>query len=332
MKDLDLTSYIGEIIGRVKYKKKWAKRRNERYGIWGIVKIYLLCVAWGWSVSVFYKKLKNEGKLVRQRGKLSTRLPSQAQFYRRVKEPQFIKALLECLSLSAVRLLERIESEGVRVIIMDLTRLEVDRQYDRNAAWGHDSKGSFYGYKLGLIISGSGIILGCVLVKANKVEGNVSLKLLKLAKGVIQTAFGAVVVDYVIADSGFDSEKNYRAAEKDLRGIMICKANKRSKKEQVKSAYHRRYAERKKYPYRTKALKFSQSQTGKRLCFKRVTIEQVNGQIKDEPFRIEDLPYYVRGYRKVFVWSIGKLIYYNLMAYKNVMMGRNIRKIKEIAA
>mgnify|MGYP005839061611 CR=1 FL=1 len=52
MNCLDLTTYIGKVIGKVKRKKEGRKRRNEKYGIWGVVKIYLLCVVWGWSASI----------------------------------------------------------------------------------------------------------------------------------------------------------------------------------------------------------------------------------------------------------------------------------------
>ena len=68
--------------------------------------------------------------------------------------------------------------EEKEILAIDLTALEAASN-DTDAAWGYRGQNDFFwGYKLGLVVTCSGIPLALRLISANRVESHVSQPLL----------------------------------------------------------------------------------------------------------------------------------------------------------
>jgi hypothetical protein len=213
---------------------------------------------------------------------------------------------------------------------MDLTRLESRRQ-DSKADWGWDSRGGFWGYKLGLLCSGQGVILGLTLMKANFTEYKVNTRLIRMARETIQTAFGELPVDYLVCDAGFDGERTYKASHQQLHAPALCPP-KRRRSSKAKRARAILSHARRKTPFRYRDHQLWETPEAKDAYRKRTVIEQVNGQLKEAPFRIDEIPRRQRGVPRLFLRCLAKAIYFNLAVIINIAKGRTTRQIRGIAA
>src|SRR5262245_9253889 len=143
-------------------------REGLQYSVWRVLRMWLATLLEATSVHHFYQKLAFD-KSLRHRLRLSRGFISESQLNKRVKTHVFRRALGEFLSHSACQALRKLEDRPAKIVSMDLTRLESNPR-DPQADGGFDSRGYFVGYKLGLIISQEGVVLGMTLTKANKTE------------------------------------------------------------------------------------------------------------------------------------------------------------------
>jgi hypothetical protein len=307
-------------------------RDGYRYSVWHVLRIHLFLLWRGYSSNLFYQKLSRERDFRRRWG-WPTRLISHAQFKKRRPglrgaRPVVLRALFELLRHSgarALRLAGRLES---KVLIMDLTRLPSDRRRDPYGAWGVDSKGLFFGYKLGLLTSEHGVILGLTLMKANWTEFHVHRGLLRMARETLELAGEFFDVDVLLCDAGFDGEPTYRGARQELDAWALCPAR-RQRDPKAKGA--RESLSRAKYqtPYRYASQLLWEVPAMKRLYRKRVGIERVNGQLKDDPLRIDQMPRHRPPVASLLARALGKAILYNSCLIVNAQAAAPMRQVKQ---
>jgi hypothetical protein len=294
------------------------------------VRLFLFLLWKGCSSNVFYQKL-SQGRGFRRRWGLPTRLISHSQFKKRRGTPTFLRALLELLRHSGARALRvagRLES---RVLVTDLTRLPSDVRRDPYGAWGFDSKGPFFGYKLGLLTSEHGVILGLTLMKANWTEFRVNRRLLRMARETLELAGEAFEVDVLLCDAGFDGESTYRGAREELGAWALCPPRRR-RHPKAKGAPQSLSRARYRTPYRYASQLLWKAPDMRTLFRKRVGIERVNGQLKDEPLRIDQMPRRRRCLRGLLALALGKAILYNSCLIVNAQAAAPIRRVKQVWA
>jgi hypothetical protein len=303
---------------------------RHQYPVWHILKVLLWCVLKDVAPWVLYEKLETQKGFRREQG-LPSQLISLSQYKKRVKESVVTLALLEFLQWTGARALRALGPQEVRVVAMDLTRLESWRGRDSKAAWGKDSRGFFWGYKLGLITSQQGVILGLTLMKANLTEFNVNTRLIRMAKETIQTALGKLPVEYLVCDAGFDGEKTYEASHRQLGAPALCPPR-RQRRAKAKHAGKILRRARKHTPFRYQDHQLWATPEAREIFRKRTVIEQVNGQLKEAPFRIDEIPRRQRGVRRLLTRCLAKAIIFNLAAIASIAAGRSPRQIRLWAA
>jgi hypothetical protein len=305
-------------------------REGHRYSVWHVVRIFLFLLWKRYSSNVFYEKLAREKGFRRLYG-WPTRLISHSQFKKRRKTPAFLRALLELLRYSASRALREAGSQEVRILVMDLTRINSDPKRDPYGAWGYDSSGLFFGYKLGLITSQHGIVLGLTLIKANWTELRVNRKLIHMARETLEVAGDSFDVDFLLADAGFDGNPTYRACWTELHAWALCALRRRRNPHaaRVQQVLQKAW---KKTPDRCRAQLLWEIPQARQLFSKRVEIERVNGQLKDDPLRIHQLPRTPRPLRWLLSVCLGKIILFDSSLIVNAQRGVELRRIKHVLA
>ena len=326
----ELWSMVSEILGRVSHKRRRDPRFVSRgdYSVWHVLKVILFGVVHRISIPSLYRKLEKPGFL-RAAG-LPNRMISQSQIYKRMSDPMTVRALLELLQQSAQRALREAGEEEVRILPMDLTAYKSHPDRDPLAAWGFTSGGHFWGYKLGLILSKSGLVLGMTLTRGNWTEFTVVARLLRMARETIRGAFGSAEVHYVVADAGFDGEKTYREAWHQLGAVALCPAR-RKRNPKAKSARKILRNARRRCPYRWRSQTLWKSEEARQVYRKRNSVEQVNGQIK-AVLKIDEIPSRRRGVRRLRLLSLAKLFIYNCALYVNIQKGQPARQIAHLVA
>jgi hypothetical protein len=333
MAPTELWIMVSKILKSVSRKRSSVDRFASGgcdYSIWLVIRIFLWCVLDGYSGNVFYEKLQSERGFRRRLG-LPFKLISRSQYYKRLKTAAFLRGLLEVLQAGAARALKVLGEEEVRVVAMDLTRIESDSRKDLWGAWGFDSRGYFWGYKLGLIVSKGGVVLGMTLMRANWVEFNVQRQLLKLARGTVLTAFGRLPVQYLVCDAGFDGESTFKDAHRQLHSKVLCPPR-RKRNPKAKTARNIYWNNRSRSPHRLRDHALWQEEGSREIYRLRNRIEQVNGQLKDSPLRIDEIPRARRGVKRLRPICLGKLILYNLALSVNAAKGQDIRHIRALVA
>jgi hypothetical protein len=300
------------------------------YPVWHVLKVLLWCTVRDIAPWVLYERLEADPDFRRKHG-LPTQLISLSQYKKRLKTPLLRRALLHFLQWSGARALRVLGHQEVRIVAMDLTRLESSRRRDTKASWGWDSRGGFWGYKLGLICSQQGAILGLTLMKANFTEYQVNTRLIRMARETIQTAFGAMPVDYLVCDAGFDGERTYRAAHQQLHAPALCPPKRRRSAKARRARAILRNAQRR-TPFRFQDHQLWEKPEIRDMYRKRNVIEQVNGQLKRAPFRIDEIPPRQRGVHRLLLRCLSKAIYFNLAIIANIASGRRARQISGRAA
>lgn len=331
MDSSELWPILSRALGAVaqKHRGDRAYQTGCQYPVWHVLKVLLWCTVRDVAPWVLYARLEEDSQF-RRKNRLPTQLISLSQFKKRLKTPLVRRALLHFLQWSGVRALRALGQQEVRIVAMDLTRLEGSRR-DRKAAWGWDSRGGFWGYKLGLICSQQGVLLGLTLMKANFTEYQVNTRLIRMARETIQTAFGTMPVDYLVCDSGFDGERTYRTAHQCLHAPAVCPPKRlRSSKAKCAREVLRRAQIRAPFRYRDHQLWDKPETTD--IYRKRTVIEQVNGQLKQAPFRIHEIPPRQRGVQRLLLRCIAKAILFNLAIIANVLSGRKARHMRGMAA
>lgn len=300
------------------------------YSVWHVLKVYLCCMVQRIAPWLLYEKLEREGKFYRRQWVLPNKLISLSQLKKRLNTACFARALVQYLSYSAQRVLKKLGEQEVSITLMDLTRIESIEGRDPYGATGADSRGFFYGYKLGLITSQQGVILGMTLMRANRVEGNVNCKLIRMAREVIETAFGKVEVDFLLCDSGFDGESTHRTGYEQLGGARVLCPPRRKRNPKAKNARYIQWRAKKYTPYRYANGRLLQQDLARQVYQKRNRVEQVNGQLKGPSIGIAEVPCHQRGVKRLRRICLAKLIIYNLCLYANVQNGHRLRAIRHL--
>jgi hypothetical protein len=324
----DLWEMLSNQLEKVARKRRGDPRLEEglTYRVWHVLRVWLASLLEASSVHHFYRKLKDD-KSLRARLKLSRGYVSESQLNKRIKTPVFRRALGEFLSHSARQALEALRDQPARILSMDLTRLESGPRDDRTEG-GFDSRGYFVGYKLGLIITHEGVVLGMTLTKANQTELNVNRRLIHAAARTLQ---GKVDMDYLLCDSGFDGEPTFREAHRKLGARVICpprrKRNPKAKRASAVLSEARRLR-----PHRTSDEALRDSDEGGELYRNRTRIERLNGQLKAAPWRVGEVPVRRRGITNLLALCLGKLVLYNCALNLNIAKGQPIAQVKHLVA
>ena len=332
MDSSELWGILSKAVTQVarKHQHDPASPSAHQYRVWHVLKVLLWCTLMDVAPWVLYEKLRSQPGF-RQKHGLPTRLISLSPYKKRLKGLEVQRALLQFLKWSGARALRALGPQEVRIVAMDLTRLESRRGRDSNAAWGKDSRGFFWGYKLGLITSRQGVILGLTLMKANLTEFNVNTRLIRMARETLRTAFGDLSVEYLLCDAGFDGEKTYKASHRDLGAPALCPPRRRRhpKRKQAQAILRRA---RIRTPYRYRDHLLWANPEAREIFGQRTVIEQVNGQLKEAPFRIDEIPRRQRGVRRLLSRCLAKAIIFNLAMIANIAQGRPARQIRLWAA
>jgi transposase len=329
----ELWSIISNVVRRISQKTLHDPRfrgNGCHHSIWVVVRVFLLCMLEGHSSGVLYEKLKGD-RTYRRRVGLPNRLISHSQYKKRLKTPAFRLALLNLLSLCSRLTLRKLGSDETWVVITDLTSIPSNPRRDSEGAWGFDSRGCFYGYKLGLITSSRGVVLGMTLMKANWTEFRVQGRLLKMAHDVIRSAHGEVRVDFLLADSGFDGERTYKNARVLLQATALIPPRRRRN---PKGKHVRRVLQlaQRKTPYRFQAQAVRNSPMCRRIARWRSEIERVNAQLKSTPFRVQEIPKHSKGVTRLQRIILGKLLIYGFALYVNALRSAPLRMIRSLVA
>ncbi len=117
------------------------------------------------------------------------------------------------------------------ILIVDSTPL-VDL-YDMEAGWGHTSRGKFRGFKLHAAVNQLGLPLRAVVTPGNRYDS-------PFLPGLIED----LEAEYVLADAGYDSKTNKRAAKGIEAEPVIAPNPRRGKRKRIK---HARLLETKRY-------------------------------------------------------------------------------------
>jgi hypothetical protein len=320
-----LAKSLRQVARKHRGQPEW-KAPREAYSVWHVVRVFMTCALLRVCPWVLYERLKRFRHYRRTLG-LPKRLISLSQGKKRMNTPQFLRALFAFLGHSARRALKLLGSGEVRVVAMDLTRIESDPDQDPHGNWGKDSGGHFWGYKLGLITSENGVILGMTLMRGNWVELNVNRRLLKMARDVVRTCFGDLPIDYVVCDAGFDGESTFKTAHQELKASVICPA-KRRRNPKAKSARRNLLRAMRRSPHRFRDQALWDNESTREIFRKRSGIERVNGQLKDTAIRIHEIPPRRRGLKRLLPLCVAKLIIYNLALFVNAQQGLPLRSLK----
>ena len=326
----ELWGMVSELLRRVSHNRAGDERFGVPgdYSVWHVLKVLLCCFVHGMSLPTFYDRRRRRGFL-HQYG-LPNKTMSRSHLYKRLHDPVVLRALMELLRQSAALALRQLGSQEVRIIPMDLTNLPSDSRRDPRGAWGFSSRGGFYGYKLGLIVSASGVVLGMTLMRANWTEFKVSRSLLRMARETILTAFGELEVELVVADAGFDGERTYREVRRQLRARALC-ALRRRRDERARSARHVLSNARRLTPCREADRELWKSPEVAAEYRRRTVVEQINGQLK-AVLRIHQIPNRRRGVRRLAPICLAKLVIYNCALNVNIREERRIRGIAALVA
>jgi hypothetical protein len=333
MKHLDLLFDSYQIVHRVSRRSAYRnldRQPNQSYSIWLILKIHLAIHWQGWTRNLFYEKLRLDGRTLRRELRLPNRLPSYSQLKKRMRRPAFEQALRAVLRLSGQEVLRRMGSEETDSALMDLTNVPSTRT-DRRAAWGTDGKAWFRGYKLGIVTSRSGVVLGAAAVTANLGERHVTARLVRAARLALQDLKPRRKVKYLLADAGFAGEATYRQAHRYLH-CRVLSPPRRKALPRKKKRSHRLEMMRLRSPHRYRDWGFWQTPTARRLYRQRTQIERRLSQLTDDPFEVDGRPRGTVGVPAVLRWAEAKLILWNVAVNDNIRSGRADWRLKPYVA
>ena len=113
--------------------------------------------------------------------------------------------------------------EPTKTVIVDSTPL-VDL-YDMEARWGHTGRGKFRGFKLHAAVNQLGLPLRALVTSGNRYDSPFFPKLIE-----------DLEADYVLADAGYDSKVNRKAAKASNAEPVIAPNSRRGKRKKIKHA------------------------------------------------------------------------------------------------
>jgi IS5 family transposase len=170
--------------------------------------------------------------------------------------------------------------EPTTLLIVDSTPL-VDL-YDMEAGWGHTGRGKFRGFKLHAAVNQLGLPLRAVVTPGNRYDSPFLPKLIE-----------DLEADYVLADAGYDSKTNAKAAKAIDAETVIAPNPRRGKRKKIKHA--------------------------KLLKTKRYVVEQFNGHLKANV--LKECWVRPKGLVKKAAMVIAGLISYDAEALRSLIAG-----------
>ena len=193
-----------------------------------------------------------------------------------------------------------LNGRNLGLLAVDLTDLPRDLR-DPLANWGVCGKGKFYGYKLHLLTTRDGVPLAVVATRANRTEPTVTDSLLRQLRHHL-TGEQLKRLRFAVADAAYDTHKVYDAfAELKVQLIAVPNPRKNAKlKGPLARATRRELKERGRA--RDRGILLYHSHRGRQLHRQRIVVDQVFGQLKEQ-LRLGELPWWVRGVRRVQEWS-----------------------------
>lgn len=215
--------------------------------------------------------------------RLLPRVPSSTTMSRRLRRAS-VRVFLDALLLAAQG---RTEQSLVRVL--DGTGLEVrNHSKDRQAAYGYAAGRRARGYKLHVLLEGTGAVVGWRISPMNTNEKIMALRLLR---GVDQLA-------YVVADGNYDS--NLLHATVNARGGQLVAP--------LRTTHKRTRPWQTPGRMRSAMMLSGPSPFGRDLLRNRVVVERFFGNADSHSEALGDLPAWVRTHRRVRLWVHAKLI------------------------
>ena len=191
----------------------------------------------------------------------------------------------------------------------------------------------FWGYKLGLLTSQSGVVLGVALIKANRVERHATHRLLRTAEATLRETFGKIPIKYLMCDAGFAGEKTYEQTHRILKcRVLSPPRRQRMKKKDRKTPDRWEYKTKLSSPHRYRDWKFWKTPTAKRMYRKREAIERQFSQLTDEPFWLDRKPRGTVGLRPILRYELAKLILWHASLNENIINQRQLRRVKVYVA
>jgi hypothetical protein len=286
--------------------------------------IVLLATLKGWKIRQTHSNLTGRDPTWRRLlGIQLSEIPPRRTLSRRWNHP-FVRHWQQRITKRMFRQL--LNQRNLYVVSIDMSDIPVDL-HDTLANWGVCGKGYFYGYKLHLVVTRDGIPLGLVVTKANRRETNVTDGLLaQVAQALTDEHIDSLV--FLMGDKAYDSNPAADQTKKHLSAQIIAPVNPRNSQElkgEITTQTKKKLKER--GTNRDKAILLYESARGKRLFRKcRVIIEQVIDQLKDD-LRLDRLPYWVRGVRKVYNRAKNAVFAYVCILYCNKMHRRPLRQV-----
>lgn len=219
-----------------------------------------------------------------------------------------------------------LNQRNLYVVSIDMSDLPTEL-YDTLANWGVCSKGCFHGYKLHLVVTRDGVPLGLVITKANRRETAVTDRLLaQIAQALTDDHIDSLV--FLLGDAAYDSNPAADQTKQRLSAQIIAPINPRNSQEakgELKKETKEKLKER--GTNRDKAVLLYESSRGKKTYRKyRVIVEQVFDQLKNA-LGLGQLPYWVRGVRRVLKRVQNTVFAYTCILYCNKLHRRPLRKV-----
>ena len=286
--------------------------------------IVLLATLNGWTIHQTHRNLTCKNSTWRQLlGIRLSDIPTRRTLNNRCNHPLVERWQQRITKRMFKRLLNQ---RNLYVVSIDMSDLPA-QLYDTLANWGVCGKGEFYGYKLHLVVTRDGIPLGLVITRANSRETSITDHLLaRVAQALTDENIDSLV--FLIGDKAYDSNPASNQARQFLSVQMIAPVNTR-KSSEFKGELSRRTKKklRERGTNRDKAILLYESKKGKSMYRKcRVVIEQVIDQLKND-LGLSQLPYWVRGVRKVIKRVRNVVFAYVCILYCNKLHRRPLRGV-----
>jgi hypothetical protein len=219
--------------------KKWRRGRPlpDRRAVQTVIML-LLGTLKGWSLQKLQERLSayHDPQWRRLCGLPLSEVPPYSTLAYRSHNAK-VKRWQERLYQRMLRVLLNCRNLGLLAI--DMTDLPRDLK-DKLANWGVCGKGSFYGYKVHLIVTRDGVPLAVVVTRANKTEPTVTAQLLHQSRRRL-TKEQVERLAYAVADAAYDTVKIYESFA-DLEAQLIAAVNPRNNAK-LKGGCHERVAE-----------------------------------------------------------------------------------------
>ncbi|MFQ6057219.1 MAG: transposase [Methanosarcinales archaeon] len=278
----------------------------------------------GWSLSVLHSKLSEYHNPYWRRlcGVSLYEVPPQRTLSYRSHHAK-VKQYQERLYKKLLKVL--VNSRNLRFVVVDRTDLPRSLK-DTLANWGVCSKGSFFGYKLHLVITTDGVPIAATVTRANERETTVTKNLFSQIRNRL-TSKQLEYLKKVLADAGYDSNKTYSEADQYLDAQMIAPPNPRNNKElKGKLTQQTKQKLKNQNTPRSNGILEYNTKKGKQKFKKRIIIEQTIDQILYD-LRLLYLQPIIKGVRKITAHAKRILLTYTSILYNNKLHRSDLRNM-----